>query len=114
MDWFVGHMVGDFIFQQDWMAAKKKKENIICLIHVVCYIIAIFIFTQWPWWALLITAICHFAQDRTNFISWWMGFNRQKDFRDGPLKPWSSIVVDNTFHFIQLYLTNLLVLKFHH
>jgi hypothetical protein len=105
----VGHLVGDFIFQDDVMARDKKRDSLVCLWHAVWYCVAIAAFTQWPVWAVALTGVCHFAQDRTQVVTWWMDFNGQQEFRTGVCGPWSVIVVDNTWHLVQLFLTACLI-----
>lgn len=109
MNLLVGHLVGDFLIQNDWMAINKKKETLPCLVHVSLYTLSIWAFTQWPWWALLITFVCHFIQDRTPVINWFFKVTGKPEFGKPPMAPWSFIVVDNSFHLLQLYLTGLLV-----
>lgn len=87
------------------MAANKKHSTLVCLLHVNTYVFMIALFTGWPWWALLITAVCHFIQDRTSIVRWHMHHMRQDQFATGALAPWSMIVVDNTLHLLQLHLT---------
>lgn len=108
MNFFIGHLLGDYILQTDYQALGKVRSSWICLLHVVLYTVAIYLFTRWPWWALLITAGTHFAIDRFRLAYHWMGFNNQKVFRE-KMAPWSIVVVDNTFHLIQLYVTAALV-----
>ena len=109
VNWLIGHLVGDYLLQNDWQALNKKQSSYHCAVHVSFYIMAVFVFTQWPWWALLITAVCHFVQDRTGVIRWYMRIMGQEKFATGPCSPWSIIVVDNVFHLVQLYLTSLAV-----
>lgn len=107
MAWLIGHLIGDYLLQNDWMAVNKKKRTWPCLVHVLLYTAAIGLLTWWPWWALLIVAVTHFIQDRTAIINWWMRFNRQTYFAQPPLAPWSIIVVDNVWHLVTLYLISL-------
>lgn len=104
MDYLVGHMVGDFLFQTHWMAINKKRQHLHCFIHVSLYCLSIWLFTGWPWWAVLLTFWCHFIQDRTQLVAWLMDHTGKADFRK-QLAPWAEIVVDNTLHLVQLYLT---------
>lgn len=100
----LGHLVGDYIFQNDWVARNKKQSSWICLLHVAIYCCVIWGFTFWPLWAIGIIGVCHFAQDRTNLVPWYMdNVSGQKEFRTGPCHPWAQIMVDNIFHLIQLF-----------
>lgn len=103
MNYLIGHLVGDYLLQNDFMAQNKKRSTFPCLVHVGLYTVAIALFTGWPWWALAIVAATHFAQDRTQVIGWWMRTVGQGDFAKPPLGPWSIIVVDNVWHLVTLF-----------
>ena len=109
MDYFVGHLVGDFLAQNDYMAQGKKRSTPICALHVLLYSVAVWSLTLWPWWAILITAAAHFAQDRSKFIDWFFRVTGKEKFGQAPMAPWSVIVVDNSFHLVQLWITAELV-----
>lgn len=101
----IGHLVGDYLLQNDWMALHKKQNSVRCAIHCALWATSVCFFTGWwaPWvWPALF--IAHYAQDRTNVIAWWMDAVGQKQFRTGPCAPWSIIVVDNVWHIVSLAL----------
>jgi hypothetical protein len=105
----IGHLVGDYLLQNDWMAAGKKRHDWICLAHVLAYTLAVCAFT-FPacvecWWLAPAVAIPHFLIDRWTFIAWWMRLMRQPAFMEPPMSPWSRIVVDNVWHLVCLHLT---------
>ena len=106
MHWFIGHLVGDYIFQNDWQAQNKKKRDLPCLVRVLLYTLAIWIFTSWPLWALFVVAFTHAIQDRTTIIEKWMNIAGQKGFVEH-MSPWSVIIVDNTFHLLTLFFLSL-------
>jgi hypothetical protein len=113
MGWLVGHFVGDYLIQNDWMASQKKSDSIVCAIHVLFYTLAVMLFSGWffykyaPLIALAIY-IPHYLIDRTQFIYHYMTLAGQGNFREY-LKPWSSIWVDQSFHFLCLYLLSLVI-----
>lgn len=109
MEWLIGHLVGDYLLQNDWMALNKKKSTVHCVVHVLLYCTAVYAFTGWPLWAMAVTFACHFIQDRTSIVRWYMSRVGQDQFASGPCAPWSMIVVDNTLHLVQLYLLAALV-----
>ena len=95
----VGHMVGDYLLQNDWMAQGKKLSSGICAIHAAILTLAVLTFSGW--WRPLPAAVLfvtHFAQDRGGFVTWWMRTIRQPKFLAPPMSPWSIIVCDNTWH----------------
>lgn len=103
MNYLVGHLIGDYLLQNDWMAQNKKQRTFPCFVHCSAYTAAIALLTLWPWWALAIVFVAHFIQDRTQVIRWWMNTIGQEKFADPPLGPWSIIVVDNVWHIVVLY-----------
>ena len=103
MNYLIGHFVGDFLFQNDWMAERKKQNSLICAFHCLIYTMWLSIFTQWPWWALLAAGVQHFIQDRTQIIKYWMKFMGQERFMEPPMWPWSQIAVDQIWHLWFLY-----------
>lgn len=110
MDYLIGHLVGDYLVQNDWMAKRKKTETWPCLVHCTIYAAMIASFTGWPIWAVLLTFVLHFIQDRTRIINLFMELNGQSEFLKPPLGPWSIIVVDNCFHLLFLWATSYAVL----
>lgn len=102
----VGHLVGDYLVQSDWMAHNKKKHALPCAIHCTLWTLSVCTFTGW--WkslpAVVFLFVTHFAQDRTSIILFWMTkINRQPEFVKPPCAPWSIIVVDNVWHIVALW-----------
>ena len=106
----LGHLIGDYIVQNDWMASRKTSQTIPCLVHCLLYSLAV-----WSccfWWihplGILVVFATHFPVDRFRLARWWMvNVSGQKDFATGPLSPWSIIVVDNTIHLAVLFVVGL-------
>ncbi len=114
MNPFVAHLFGDFILQNEWMAVNKKNSSFVCLVHIVVYL-APFLLCQLKWWQIALIGIQHFAQDRTEFVFWWMRVWKRvhKDYwKELPL------YVDQAFHIIWIEMVllagqgNLSFLKF--
>jgi hypothetical protein len=100
----VGHLVGDYLIQNDWQALYKKQSTFRCIVHCALWTTCVIAFAQWPIWTAIPLFITHFIQDRTQIINWWMDFVGQKQFRTGILAPWSAIVVDNVWHIVAIYI----------
>lgn len=108
----VGHLVGDYILQNDYLANGKKKSSFICALHCALWTASVLGFGQ-VWnvftvgqigWLTLWLFGTHFVIDRWGFITWWMNrVSGQAGFAKN-LAPWSIIVVDNVFHIVTLYL----------
>lgn len=45
MDWFVGmllgHLMGDYVLQNDWIALNKKENTFICWLHCCIYTVCV-------------------------------------------------------------------------
>lgn len=98
----IGHLVGDYLLQTDWMAQNKKLRSWPCLVHCVIWTACVCIFAGWGWLAAAFLLACHFGQDRTHVVKWWMCL-ASPGFTQPPLAPWSLIVVDNVWHIVQLW-----------
>ena len=109
MELLLGHLVGDYLLQTDWMGNTKKTNSWACAAHVLIYSSVVQLFMWWPWWAFPITFVTHYAIDRTWVIAWYIKKMRMKRFLEPPLLPWAYIIVDNTFHLLTLYGTLKLV-----
>lgn len=105
-----GHLVGDYILQNDWMASRKASQTWPCVVHCVCYAIAIAMFSFWFLSAvdIAIVGVLHFPVDRWRLARKFMTWNGQESFATGPLAPWSIIVVDNTIHIVVLAIVGML------
>jgi hypothetical protein len=107
-----GHLVGDFILQNDYLALNKTRAHFPCLVHCLLYTLAVFLFA-FPFLhplACLPIFVLHYPLDRYALARRWMlHVSRQQQFATGPCAPWSVIVVDNTFHLVVLYLTAILL-----
>lgn len=103
----VGHLVGDFILQNDYVAKNKAVSSAVCGVHCLLYALAVwaFTFTWLPFWAIAIVAVAHYPVDRWRLARRWMDYSGQAEFATGVFSPWSVVVVDNTFHLIVLFVT---------
>ena len=103
---FLGHMVGDYILQTDWLAENKKTKTLPCLIHCILWAGCVVLFAGWTssWIPFLVLLSVHFIQDRTSIVRSWMRVIGQENFATGPYAPWSMVIVDNTFHLLQIWL----------
>lgn len=122
----IGHLVGDYLLQNDWQALNKKKVgnpnfklcsefcidcicvrvfSLHCAAHCLLWSLAVCVLAGW--FSPLVFSllfVTHYAQDRTDIVSWWMDLIGQKQFRTGVCAPWSVIVVDNVWHIVTLFL----------
>lgn len=109
MRWFIGHLVGDWLMQNDWMAANKKKSTWACFVHVDFYTLFVWGISGWPTWTAPLIFLPHFLIDRTTFVAWWMEMSGREGFMKEPYGPWSLIAIDQVFHVLCLYAVDGLV-----
>lgn len=99
----IGHLIGDFLLQNAWMAQYKATKWIPLLSHVSIYtlVVAIFGFLSGGLSivGILIIFIGHILLDRKTFVAFWVN-NIQ--MAKGPNHNWLSIVTDQIFHIILL------------
>lgn len=113
MDWLIGHLIGDFLLQNDWMAQGKKRSALICAIHVSIYTLCVSLCAGWltdrsdqaaAARVFLWVWIPHYLIDCWNFVAWYMQRAGQSLFLQPPMSPWSRIVVDQVFHLVCLWI----------
>lgn len=89
------HMLGDFVFQTDWMAARKLTNWKVRAIHVLVYsatFLPVLLFYYNAWAALLFflaLILTHFVLDSRRWVS-------------GEKWPPKPIIVDQTLHLVVL------------
>lgn len=116
MDWLIGHLIGDFLLQNDYLAQGKKRSHAVCLTHVLIYTCSVLVCTGWCLYVKQAPAIAlaigvpHFLIDRWKFVAWSMKASGQWDgFGQPPLAPWSLIVVDQVWHLLCLWILSRLL-----
>jgi hypothetical protein len=113
----LGHLVGDWLLQNDWMA-RGKRERLITragMVHFAIYT-AVILGALWlsgirderPVVYLVVIAVVfvsHWLIDATDVVRWWMRFNRQSDLEV------VRLMVDQTLHLLVLALVAVFVLR---
>ncbi len=111
---FIGHIVGDFIFQFKVMADNKYQKGaqgtFWCSIHCLIYTICVSLFVQnFSFTFMALTCIPHWIIDRNSLAYKWMQINgsaklfssnNPKDISFGSI---IYVVIDQFFHFVCLY-----------
>jgi hypothetical protein len=111
----VGHLMGDWVLQNDWMARGKKRRllGVAGLVHAVGYALTI-LGTYWlsgrrkghaVFYLALGGAIflSHWLIDGTRLVERWMRFYRQSDLE------MVRVMVDQTLHLLVLAWLSLIV-----
>jgi hypothetical protein len=78
----LGHLVGDYLLQNKWMAMNKSASSIKCLIHCILYTLAVCVFTNFhPAWIAIVFA-SHFIIDRWSLADKWLYLIEARSLRD--------------------------------
>jgi len=109
MDWFIGHLIGDYLLQNDWMGSNKKEHWFPCFVHCLVYTGAVALCTWWPWWTWPLIFVSHYLLDGTLFVQWYLEMIGRPKFMKPPWFPWSWVIIDNTLHLVTLWLIQKLV-----
>jgi hypothetical protein len=104
----VAHLVGDWLFQNDWMAQGKKRGLFTWAgwvhfsIYTLCVLIALRLASDLKrpitFYLIqgLIVLLSHWLIDASNLVSWWIRLFKQTDI------PLVRIMVDQTLHVLVL------------
>lgn len=108
MEIILGHLIGDYLLQSDWMAINKKKSGstgiLACCIHCLLWSISIYLFTvgfiisYTTITIFLLLFISHWILDRTNIVRYCI----DKTTMPNPAI-WKIIICDNTLHLLFVY-----------
>lgn len=76
IDLLFGHLVGDYLLQNRWMALNKGKNTpfsfAVCVLHCSIYTLAVAVFTCWePLWLILVFT-SHFVIDKFSLGELWL------------------------------------------
>lgn len=109
------HLLGDYIFQNDWIAQNKTKDTVTgyvaCFIHVVIYTLP-FLLYYGDGLDIFVIGISHFIIDKFRLATYWIqliNWRKGDNYGFSHDKPayiafWLMIIYDNAFHIIINYL----------
>lgn len=108
------HLIGDWIIQTSWMALEKSKNLLALLAHIVTYHIfslgALYLagvdLIQ-AIWVTLFLAVTHAILDNRRFEIWWL--RKIKMVKDEEIPMWLLLGVDQSFHFVLMFIVSYLV-----
>jgi hypothetical protein len=113
----LGHLLGDFVLQNNWLALSKNHSSTRCLLHCLIYTLSVSLFTILnPIWAIIIF-ISHYPIDRYSLADKWLKLIKGRSIEEfltqnkyskidshkilsGGFTSIIYCVVDNTFHII--------------
>ncbi len=81
----LGHLIGDYVFQNKWMSDSKHRCSFNCAVHCLIYTAAVTV-TTWSsihgWqWSLLIFA-SHYPVDRWGLADKWLDLINGRSIKD--------------------------------
>lgn len=81
----IGHLVGDFLLQNKYMAMNKSKSHWKCFIHCFLYTLAVGVFTYpyihtWLWWGIVF--LSHYPIDRWVLADKWLHLIQGRSLRE--------------------------------
>ncbi len=128
MELLLGHLVGDYLLQNNWMALNKAKFDtkgwISCLVHCFIYTVTLCLFT-WNFdfrWVLLIFS-SHILIDKFGIVEWYLHNIKGRSIKDCldmiefdlpgkgdtvqiSITCFVYIVCDNTLHLVIMFYGN--------
>lgn len=71
----LGHLIGDYLLQNNWMAMNKSGSTFKCAVHCSLYTLAVLVTTYpylrgWQW--AVIVFLSHFPVDRWSLADKWL------------------------------------------
>lgn len=114
----ISHLLGDYVFQNHWMATNKVRAWFPAIVHAAVYSLIFLLWLQPSWQAMAVIFGTHAIIDRYRLAGYWVRFYGigcescfQRYNREmmgwPPTKPappflavWLLIIVDNTFHLV--------------
>lgn len=120
---FLGHLVGDYLLQNDWMALNKGRKNpfgwLTCGTHTVVYSLAVCAFTKFSLLWFILVCLSHYFIDHYSLAEYWSkykGNQTLKEYMTAPtyksgqaghvnsaFKAFVYIVQDNTMHLVLMW-----------
>ncbi|MGI6490940.1 MAG: DUF3307 domain-containing protein [Pelotomaculum sp.] len=103
----LGHLVGDFLFQNRWMAEGKANRWLPLLVHSLVYTATVTVCALaaggLTWRGILIIFLAHLVLDRRVFVNWWA-----KNITQSQDVPWLVIMIDQSWHIVILAVATLI------
>jgi hypothetical protein len=106
-DWLIaGHLIGDFIFQNRWMAEGKVQAWTPLLVHSAVYTGSVALVALMAGGlslsGILIIFLAHILQDRRVVIRFWA-----ERVTQGSDVPWLMVMLDQSWHVVFLAIATL-------
>lgn len=87
MELLLGHLVGDYLLQNNWMALNKARKDLIgwlaCTVHCLIYSMAVCVCT-WDFrisWVLIVF-LSHMVVDKFSIVGWYLHNIKGRSIKD--------------------------------
>ena len=102
MNILAGHLLGDILLQNKWLAKIKISKWYGMLLHCLIATFGMWLFTQWGFKQLLLVFASHFVIDHFGIgKKLWPDFIKQGKFDSNEGAPdWLRLLDDQAFHLI--------------
>lgn len=102
----MGHLVGDFLCQTNWMAREKVRRYDGLRVHAAVYTLAVAVAARIAdvslgWIPLALLRVSHAVLDRRRVVCWW---GRAVGGIVAAENQWLMTVLDQVFHLLVLVL----------
>lgn len=83
----LGHLAGDYLLQNEWMALNKSKNTkigwIAAFVHCIIYTLAVCLFMwNFDWYWMLIVFFSHFPIDKFSLAEKYLHYIKGKSLKD--------------------------------
>jgi len=105
MDFLAGHLLGDFLLQNRWLAERKQESVCGMALHAAIVTACIMLFTGWFDVRSVMVFGSHFLIDWFRLGKRWPEWVRQgKPYSDTPPAAWLGLIMDQAMHIISYWL----------
>lgn len=104
MDILMGHFLGDYVLQNDWMGINKSKSWLICSLHCVIYSLSIALLTWTLDWRLFVVFFQHLIFDKNRKLTQFLLSNHHFKWCTDREKMWLMFFYDNLTHLFTLHI----------
>ena len=93
----LGHLFGDYVFQNRYLALNKQTSSYVCALHCLIYTACIWIFSgQYDWRFLLVVFGTHFIIDRFSLAIYWLKLIKADNIKEFLENGYKTVPADFT------------------
>lgn len=104
MTLLIGHLLGDYVLQNDWLGMNKSKRSWICALHCAIYALSVGLVTWTLDWRLLVVAVQHFIFDRWRKVTQVLLSDHHFHWATERERMWLMFLYDNITHLATLWI----------